>query len=362
MDGPAPRLNIRRTTDRKMKKFWVIPILAIALASSGSQEESMDSLVKRARDGDVEAVFELGRSGDPQAMNALLPLFHEPGYRPKREVRLALAKAGDVEALQYFACRSMTGSVQQIEDLIKEDLNYIGGEFTVRIYRQLLDSDQRFLPDMDRTNNHSDTLLRFPGSTALLMLAKLLPSATIPKPSPLMTQAGNDHDIRAKWADWIDGHEGDLHKFKPSADNISFESSYCSDYDISAAIDRTLRMLSGEDATNCGRVEQNANPASADKCVKARFTSRTPFFVRYDVRDVDEDVAVGLASGHDGIAYAVAFDDVGVSTSKLGDQAEVTGGGNGVVVPCPRGNNLKQSVSKGLTCLSVKGNSLLSPE
>ena len=346
-----------------MKKwFWSVPILAIALVWANSQEESRDSLLQRARDGDAQAVLEIGRSVDPQAIAMLLQLFHEPAYNAKREVRVALAKAGDRQALQYFACRSMSDSVEGIEALIKDDLDYIGGGFAVQIYRQLLDSDQRFLPDMDRTDRNSDALLRFPGSTAVLMLGKLFPSVVIPKPSPLMTQAGNDHDIRAKWADWIDQREDEIRKIQPNADGISFESSYCSHYDVFAALDRRLRTLSGEGATNCGNVEVEVSAVNADKCVKSELHSKSAFFVRYDVHDADEQVAVGLAAAPDGTLYAIAYDDVGVSTIGLADKAEVTDGGYGVVVRCPRPISLRPSISKGLTCINREGNPLLSPE
>lgn len=334
-------------------------ILAVAITISG-QDDRFNELSKRARDGDVQAVFEIGRSGNPKAIDALLPLYYEPGFTLKREARMALAAAGDRDSLQYFACQSLTGNVRRIDKLMAEDLEYIGGEFAAQVYRQLLDSDQRFSEDMNRAD--SDALLRFPSSDAVVMLAKLFPDGGVRKPTALEMQAGRDHDVKMRWITWIDQHEDEIRKLKPSAEGVVFESSYCSDYGISTAMDERLRALAGEGATDCGRVEVNESAETSDKCVKKEFGSKKPFLVRYDVHEIDEEVAVGLAADQDSTMYAIAFDDVGVSTYKLGEKSEVMDGGRGVVVTCPKPTSLKQSVSRGLTCLSVSGNSLLSPK
>jgi hypothetical protein len=322
---------------------------------------SIEALSKRASEGDVSAVLEIGKSGDPQAIKILLFLMNDRDYRSKREVRLALAKAGDHGSLQYFACRSLSHRVRQIDGFIKKDLDYIGGDFTIQIYRQLLDSDDRFLSDMNRIHADSDSFLTFPGSTAVTMLSELLPNTGIPKPTPLAVQAGTDRDIRSRWAAWIDTHEDEIRRLMPTTDGINFESTYCSDYGISSAMDRRLRTLSGSAATNCGRVETGASPSNADRCVKINFASKAPFFVRYDIGTIDEEVAAGLA--FDGVAmYAVAFDDLGVNTSGLREKAEPIDEGTGLVVSCPKPISLKSSVSKGLTCISHRGHPLLSPQ
>src|ERR1035438_1540669 len=47
---------------------------------------------------------------------------HDPSYAGKFAARLALARMGDVEVLQYYACRSLTVDVSQVEDLMRQDL------------------------------------------------------------------------------------------------------------------------------------------------------------------------------------------------------------------------------------------------
>jgi len=345
-------------------RLALLILLTAMLAASAQplQQDLSGSLAERIRDADASAVLEMGRSGDSQAVSHLLPLFNNPDYAARREVRLALAKLGERESLQYFACRSLTGSVYKIEDLISKDLDYIGGEFTIEIYQQLLDSDQRFLPDMDRTDRSSDALLTLPSSTAMLRLSKLIPDAQIPNPPRLAVQAGKDSDTKRKWASWIDEHKGELQKLEPTAEGIVFDSGYCSDFTNAAAMDRRLRTIAGDAATNCGHVEAGSSSSAADKCVRNAFTTKKTFMARYEVHEADEDVSVGVASNGQGGVYAVAFDDAGVSTRALGDKAELFDDRHTVVVPCPTPVEFRQSVSKGLTCLIQKGNALLSPE
>jgi hypothetical protein len=352
----------KRETEMKLALLTLVSAILVTALAQALGQESPGSITERIHQGDTSAVLEIGQSGDPRAVSLILPLLNDPDYVAKREVRLALAKLGERESLQYFACRSLNGSVRKIEVLIDEDLDYIGGEFTIEIYRQLLDSDQRFLPDMDRTDRKSDALLRLPSSTAMLKLSKLVPDAEIPNPSRLAVQAGRDSDTKKKWSTWIDEHKAGLQKLMPTAEGIVFDSNYCSDFTNATAMDRRLRTITGEGATNCGHVEGDTKSGAADKCVRNTFTRGKPFMVRYEVYQADEDISVGVASDGQGGVYAVAFDDAGVSTRGLGDKVELFDDRHTVVVPCPKPVVFRQSVAKGLTCLSQSGNSLLSPE
>ena len=346
-------------------KFGLL-ILLIALVSNAAaqtvDQKSSGSLAERIHSGDASAVLEMGRSDGAEALPLLLSLFHDPDYGLKREVRLALAKLGERESRQYIACRSLTTSQSQIENLINEDLDYIGGDFTIEIYRQLLDSDERFAADMDRTDRNSDALLTFPSSTAMLRLSKLIPDAEIPNPSPLAVQAGKDRNIKIRWAAWIDEHKEELQELKPTTEGIIFDSSYCSDFTYASALDRRLHTIAGTGATNCGDVEAETNSSAVDKCVRNAVTTKKAFIARFDVHDSDHDIAVGLASAGQGDVYGLAFDDAGVSALGLGDNAELFDDRHTVVVPCPKPIQFRQSVFKGLTCVNQKGNRLLSPE
>jgi HEAT repeat protein len=99
-------------------------------------------------------VLEVGRTNDPQYIPLLLSLFDSSIYPARNAARSALAKLGDRKALQYFACRSLTSDVDKMQLLMQSELDYIGGGFTIEIYRQLLNSDSRFLPEIKRNGAH----------------------------------------------------------------------------------------------------------------------------------------------------------------------------------------------------------------
>jgi hypothetical protein len=142
---------------------------------------------------------------------------------------LVLAKAGDREALQYYACRSMTHRVQEIESLMRTDLDEIGGGFTVTIYRELLDSDSRFRRDLARLNKGSDAPMRPPSIIVLSKLSRILPEAGI-APDPRLDyepDPNQDFGLRAKWRAWIDSHQTEIQKLKPTAEGVSFRADAC---------------------------------------------------------------------------------------------------------------------------------------
>ena len=156
-----------------------------------------------------------------------------PSQRDKAAARLELAKAGNPEALQYFACQSLTTNVLQMENLMHTDLDQIGGDFTIEIYRQLLDSDQRFLPQIEklRKDPAEDALPRLPSISVLFHLPKLLPAAGIPT-TPLLDHEVNpnqDFGLRARWRTWIDAHKADIQKLQPTTKGIAFDLGHCAE-------------------------------------------------------------------------------------------------------------------------------------
>jgi hypothetical protein len=211
-------------------------LVALAVVSFGSSriegQVRQDSPLERARNGDDTALSEMERKGDVQDLQILL---HDPSYAGKFAARLALARMGDVEVLQYYACRSLTVDVSQVEDLMRQDLDYIGGGFTIEIYRGLLDSDPKFIPQiegaMEETRKHGgDSWPQLPSRLALLRLHKLVSDSPIPDVSPLQLQANPQatEEAKARWRSWIDTHQSELNKLKPTARGVIFDSGHCS--------------------------------------------------------------------------------------------------------------------------------------
>ena len=207
----------------------VIAMLGTVLAQTGKPAKT-DSLIDRVRKGDDSALREMEKKGDIQDLKILL---HDPHYANRGYVRGLLAKMGDRESLQYYACRSLTDDILQIEDLTRQELDGIGGDFTVEVYRRLLDSDPRFRPQLERIieqmrKSGGDSWPQLPSVYVIPRLSKLLPDAPIPALQPLDIQAhpGVEEEFKSKWRMWIDSHQAELEKLKPSPEGINFNPDH----------------------------------------------------------------------------------------------------------------------------------------
>jgi hypothetical protein len=211
--------------------FVVLAILTVASAQTELGPKD-DLLLERARKGDESALSQMEQSGDIRDLQSLL---HDPNYAGKTSVRLALARMGDRGVLQRYACVGLTQDLSHLDDLMRDDLDHIGGDFTIEVYRHLLDSDARFLPQIDRImkqmrKHGGDVLPVLPSTSVLLRLPKLVPDSPIPRLSPIEIQASPEKSdgIKAQWRTWIDTHQNELKKLRPTTDGISFDLGRCS--------------------------------------------------------------------------------------------------------------------------------------
>jgi hypothetical protein len=97
-----------------------------------------NTLADRARHGDESGLVEMEKTRDIQGLYLLL---QDPSYLNHQAILLFLGRAGDKEVLQYFACYTLTPHLSNAAELIARNLDYIGGEFTIQVYRRWLDSD-----------------------------------------------------------------------------------------------------------------------------------------------------------------------------------------------------------------------------
>src|SRR5579871_5415024 len=205
-------------------------VIALALVIIGYAPlwaQTKTALLDRALRGDDTALVEMEKSGDIKDLRLLL---HEPNYGAKSTVRLFLAKMGDQETLQYFACRALTTSLLNVREVVEKDLNHIGGEFTVQVYRRWLDSDAESRPKAQELMKSEDSTPLIPSAWALIKLPSLVPSADLPKPTGAQIQPipmGGSEELKAKWRDWIDSHEQELQKLEPTAGATNFDAAVC---------------------------------------------------------------------------------------------------------------------------------------
>ena len=90
-----------------MKAEFVLILFTLpsAVLAQTRQPPKPDSLLYRTRKGDDSALSEMEKSSDVQDLQTLL---HAPNSSGKSATPIFLAKMGDHEALQYFACQSLT--------------------------------------------------------------------------------------------------------------------------------------------------------------------------------------------------------------------------------------------------------------
>jgi hypothetical protein len=130
----------------------------------------------------------------------------------------------------------------------------------------------------------------------------------------------------------------------------------------SSVMDNRLRNLSGDRATDCGRVKIGDNAAEATACVLREFRNGQPFLVRYDVQGIDSEVSIGLVSDSHAV-YTVAFDSFRTSPRGLPKGSNLMDGNHNVVLTCPVPVKLHVTTTGKVTCLSggKKALALLGP-
>jgi hypothetical protein len=124
------------------------------------------------------------------------------------------------------------------------------------------------------------------------------------------------------------------------------------------ALDWRLRSLAGWRAINCGRVAIRGNPASASDCVEEANSRGGSFYVRFDLRGFDSDVAAGLARTPAGKLIGFTFDgnpSGSGGTSLLGQRV--------TEYPCPEPIELRRTKAGRVTCFppSDKPPNIMSP-
>jgi hypothetical protein len=121
-----------------------VPVLA-----QTAEQKQPDSLIKRACAGESAAAAVVEEAAYSQVLRRMM---HDPDCSTNVAARFALAKREDHEALQFYACKSLADKLEIVGDLLTEGVPFIGGEFTVEIYR-FRESYSRNLTCISQTGN-----------------------------------------------------------------------------------------------------------------------------------------------------------------------------------------------------------------
>jgi len=169
--------------------------------------------------------------------------------------------------------------------------------------------------------------------------------------------------IKSMWRSWIDTHQPELKQIKPTAEGISFKSESCSDVVDSSTMERRLKAIAGDLATNCGLHAYGPVAAdSANRCIRKSFARREAFYASYYLGgNALWSSEAGIAGDDKGNVFVLSFDDAGARRAGLGENVEILDNGDTVVVQCPKPIRFRDSFSRNLTCISQRGNLDLSP-
>jgi len=213
-----------------MKVFGLLLLTtALAFGQAPQQHEDMPLLEGISRQSS-DSIAAAGNSGDKRYVPFLKPLLKSRWEGTRFIARMALAKLGDREALQYYACRSLTDNPDDVELFIRDDLDNIRGSFSIEVLKKLLDSDQRFQRFITHHKaRYSDVIVMYPSAVALYALPKVVPDSPYPAPpdDPIFRIKGDYREYKVKWKTWLESHAEELHRLEPTADGISFDPKVC---------------------------------------------------------------------------------------------------------------------------------------
>jgi len=123
-------------------------------------------------------------------------------------------------------------------------------------------------------------------------------------------------------------------------------------------MDQRMRTIAGEDALNCGRVGESADPTPALKCARRAIRGKQSFFVRFDYAGTDSFLSDGFAGDRAGKVYLVNFDSLGWGPSGA-DEGEILDENHDFVSACRKPVHIRRKPSPkgtfwGFTCVAEK--------
>jgi hypothetical protein len=123
------------------------------------------------------------------------------------------------------------------------------------------------------------------------------------------------------------------------------------------AMDHHLRSLARFGAANCGRVRLHDDAQPAAECIINAFKFRRSFYVRYDLRGIDSEIAAGMVGKSPDEVYAVAYNiPWGWSDEESPPGTRISDDRHLLTEPCPKPIRLIETPSGRLTCFPPDAN------
>ncbi|HEX3156255.1 MAG TPA: hypothetical protein VHV32_16630 [Candidatus Angelobacter sp.] len=144
----------------------------------------------------------------------------------RRNTRMALAKLGDEPQLQAIACDIRAGSQLEMQRAALEEISYVGGWYSVQIYRELLTpaAEARFLKA--KRSKNSDMTFVSPRWWGLISLPKVVPNPPLPS-IDAGSSAEQIEQYTKNWTSWIQEHEDILKALQPKGEHVDLSGRSC---------------------------------------------------------------------------------------------------------------------------------------
>ena len=170
----------------------------------------------------VQDVETAGNSGDKTFIPFLKDLLQSRKLEHQNwdRVQMALAKLGDQEQQQLIVCVFYRGDAIRAQKAGFDQLPYIGGWFSIRLYVEMLANKQIYSHWGKSEPHGSDAVLESPQGMALTYLPRLVPGLP-----PL-----NEKDWKQTqrlWPEYIRKHEAELNQLEPQGEGVDFSGSSC---------------------------------------------------------------------------------------------------------------------------------------
>ena len=209
-----------------MMGFLLIGTSHAQKGSDTSAHVLSQDLIHRIQLGDVAAIAEAGKSGNPAYVPYLRNELRDrrdegTSMSPAEQAGLALAKLGQQDQLRKLWCNMVTERPAPMGELA-----YVGGWYSVRILRMFLNGALELQSERPSVETDNDVVYPSLSEQAVRTLASLFPggptkpSSQSPLPSTTATEA-------QEWKAWISNHENELKSMEPNGENVDLSQTAC---------------------------------------------------------------------------------------------------------------------------------------
>lgn len=167
-------------------------------------------------------LLEAGKTGDKSLIPALRKhLAEEEDPNRKRFTRMALARLGDDEQLQYAACQQYD---PEGSGLLM--LKYIQGWFSITILRHMIAVDLEDRQHKKRLKQDKDFLAA--GYLAMLLLMDMVSNQPFGSGKDIRT----DRIVQSEqsWLIWLKDNEPQLRKLEPVGEKVILSKDFCNKF------------------------------------------------------------------------------------------------------------------------------------